>query len=299
MRLAAADIGSNAVRFIFYNIYETPEGPVFKKISVVRLPVRLGEEVFNTGVVSEAKTEALVKALKAFRLMAEVHGCTHVRVMATSAMREAENSLEIVQKVYYATGLEVEIIDGREEARYLFANVRDLKLSDKWDYLHVDVGGGSTELTLFNKKNVLFSGSYNIGTLRMLGGKNLDKEWKSLFEDLKKALRGRRTSLRIVGTGGNINKLHRLSGLKEGEPMKRKLLEAIFKMLKSLSYEERLVKLGLNHDRADVIIPAAEIFIRLAKELNVNTILVPKLGLSDGIIHAMYEEIKRTGKDRF
>lgn len=294
MKLAAADIGSNAVRFIFYNVYEHQSLPVFKKISVVRLPVRLGEDVFMRGCISPAKTEALIKALKAFKLMTEVHGCSHFRIVATSAMREAENSLEVVQKVYYHTGLEIHIIDGQTEAGLLFQNLNELKLPDKYVYLYVDVGGGSTELTLYGKGKILFSGSFNIGTLRLLNGQDLSHTWQQLFTALESVKV--KKPVRIIGTGGNINKLHRLAGLKEGEPLKRKKLEEVYHHLKALSYEERLIKLGLNQDRADVIVPAAEIFLKIAHHLNVTTLLVPKLGLSDGLIHDIYASLRPAKK---
>lgn len=294
MKLAAADIGSNAVRFIFYNVYEQKPMPVFKKISVVRMPVRLGEDVFSAGRISAAKTEALIKALKAFHLMADIHGCARFRIVATSAMREAENSLEVVQKVYYQTGLEIHIIDGQTEASLIFQNLHELKLPDKHVYLYVDVGGGSTELTLYGKQRILFTGSFNIGTIRMLQGQDLSHVWHELFSALDKLKL--KKPVRIIGTGGNINKLHRLAGLKEGEPLKRKKLEEVYQLLKSLNYEERLIRLGLNQDRADVIVPAAEVFLNIANHLNISTFLVPKLGLSDGLIHDIYESLKNSGK---
>ncbi|MCX7649305.1 MAG: exopolyphosphatase [Flavobacteriales bacterium] len=294
MRLAAADIGSNAVRFIFYNVYEGPSGPVFKKISVVRLPVRLGDEVFEAGKISPEKVQTLVKALRIFALMTEVHQCDHFRIVATSAMREAANSLQVVQEVYYQTGLEIQIIDGQSEAGLIFANLSDLNLPEKFQYLYVDVGGGSTELTLYANGHVVFSGSYNIGTLRMLKGQNLKSEWKRMFRQLN-LFRGKR-SIRIIGTGGNINKLHRLAGLKEGQILKRKKLEEVYQQLCRLSYEDRLIKLGLNQDRADVIVPAAEVFLKIADRLNVSSIVVPKLGLSDGLIHTLFEEVKNQQK---
>jgi exopolyphosphatase/guanosine-5'-triphosphate,3'-diphosphate pyrophosphatase len=292
MKFAAVDIGSNAIRLLFYNVYDDGDKPIFKKVSLTRLPIRLGEDVFSAGVISEEKIKKLIKSMIAFRNLMEVHDVLGYRVYATSAMREAENSLEIIQRVYFETGVEIHIIDGTTEAGVIYSNHIERDLDPNKSYMYIDVGGGSTEINYFSRNNTLVSASFNIGTVRSLKNKIRQKEWKLLKDSVKDIKSKSKGVITGIGSGGNINKIFKLSGLKDGRPLTVKRLRDIYQMLSDMSYYERTHTLGLNADRADVIVPAAEIFLYICKYADIKTIYVPKIGLSDGIIRELYEEYK-------
>lgn len=292
MKFAAVDIGSNAIRLLFYNVYDDGDKPIFKKVSLTRLPIRLGEDVFSAGVISEEKIKKLIKSMIAFRNLMEVHDVLGYRVYATSAMREAENSLEIIQRVYFETGVEIHIIDGTTEAGVIYSNHIERDLDPNKSYMYIDVGGGSTEINYFSRNNTLVSASFNIGTVRSLKNKIRQKEWKLLKDRVKDIKSKSKGVITGIGSGGNINKIFKLSGLKDGRPLTVKRLREIYEMLSGMSYHERTHILGLNADRADVIVPAAEIFLYICKYADIKTIYVPKIGLSDGIIRELYEDYK-------
>jgi exopolyphosphatase/guanosine-5'-triphosphate,3'-diphosphate pyrophosphatase len=287
-KYAAIDIGSNAIRLLVHNVIETSGRPAqFFKNALVRVPVRLGEDSFTKGIISRENALRIRKTLEAFLLLIEVSGVEKYRACATSALREATNGREILEEVRTELGLDVELIDGKTEASIIAGtDLRDLIRQDK-SYLYVDVGGGSTELTLFSGGRVISSRSFRIGTVRLLKGMVSDSDWEELQEWIQKETH-RHPKLSIVGSGGNINKLYKLSGRKTGQPLSYIWLNAQYQFLQSMTYEERILELGLNPDRADVILPATQIFLLAAKWSGAKKIYVPQIGLSDGIIKDLY-----------
>jgi exopolyphosphatase/guanosine-5'-triphosphate,3'-diphosphate pyrophosphatase len=295
-KFAAIDIGTNAVRLLFYNIYLDLKGePKFKKVALTRVPIRLGEDVFVTNKISKEKVEMLRKTLIAFKNLIDVHGVIDYMACATSAMREAENAEEVKQLLKKETGIEIKTISGDMEADLIYQNHIAESMNPYRAYLYIDVGGGSTELTLFYEGEKRFSESFQVGTVRMLHEKITKEAWDLL--KLKCIEIGHRyKNIVAIGSGGNVIKLRRLGGGNEGEPFSRSQLKSVYYDLKDLTYEERIRKHGLNPDRADVIVPAAEIFLFITKHAEIKNIMVPKIGLSDGIIHYMYEEYLKKDK---
>jgi exopolyphosphatase / guanosine-5'-triphosphate,3'-diphosphate pyrophosphatase len=288
---AAVDIGSNAVRLLVYHIYPNSQGiPVFKKYALTRVPIRLGDDVFGTGEISAPKAKKLAKALLAFRHLAEIHNVEAWRVCATSAMREATNGNEIVEAVKAYSGVRIEIIDGSEEANLMVSTHISDGLDINQDYLYIDVGGGSTELSLFRYGEKIFTQSYSIGTVRLLQNKVARKTWLEAGKTVQ-SFKREGVVLKGIGSGGNIIKLMKLANqLREDKPLTRAKLKKTYEQLSSLSYEQRIRDLGLNPDRADVIVPAAEIFLYLSRKAGIREILVPKVGISDGIIRNLYDQ---------
>lgn len=296
-KFAAIDIGSNAVRLLFYNIYlDLNNQPVFKKVALTRVPIRLGEDSFVHHEISAPKIEKLKKAMVAFKNLIEVHEVIDYRACATSAMREAANAKQVIEEVKQASGIEIQIIDGNTEADLIYSNHVAENMSDSRAYLYIDVGGGSTEITLFYKGKQRYSESFNIGTVRMLHGKVTEEEWQRLKRKCKE-LAAIYPNIMGIGSGGNIIKLQKLSGEPEGAPFSRAQLKEVHQELASMTFEERMRKYGLNPDRADVIVPAAEIYLHICKHAEIKSVVVPKIGLSDGIIHQMYEEYLKKDKD--
>jgi exopolyphosphatase / guanosine-5'-triphosphate,3'-diphosphate pyrophosphatase len=288
LKFAAIDIGSNAVRILFCNVIEHANGPYIRKSSLVRVPVRLGEDVFNSGEISAEKFEDLTKAMLAFKNLMEVQKVVQYRACATSAMREAVNGPEVVKTIIEKTGIDINIISGDDEAEYIFYGSMSDKDSKK-SYLYIDVGGGSTELSLFTKGERVASESFNIGTIRLLQKKETAGECKRLKKWIKETLKQNKT-LTAVGTGGNINKIFKLSKKKTGESLSLEKLKAMDVYLSKFSYEERILTLGLNPDRADVIVHASKLFITILKTAGIKKMIVPQIGLSDGIIKRLAEE---------
>ncbi len=289
-RYAAIDIGSNAVRLLISNVVLSKNNePKYRKVSLVRVPIRLGRDVFTKGKISKENKERMKQAMQAFNLLMQVHKVDDYRACATSAMREADNGNEVVKSIKEKTGISIKIIDGKTEAEIIAStDLKDLIDGDK-SYLYVDVGGGSTELTFFSKGKVIDSRSYKIGTVRMLN--NSDKENKKIFKEIEKWIK--KTSknlpkLALIGSGGNINSIFKRSGTPYGKPLSYIYMNAHYKFLKSMSYEERITELGLKPDRADVIIPATKIYISAMKWSDATKIYVPKIGLADGIIRSLY-----------
>jgi len=288
MRYAAIDIGSNAVRLLIANIMETEDGYVYKKDTLLRVPLRLGDESFLHQKLSDKKIKELVQTMLAFRNLMDVFKVTEYRAFATSAMREAKNGADVIKQVKKEANINIEIITGNVEAKMIYSSHFEDTLDHKLNYLYIDVGGGSTELSIFSKNKVVASHSFNIGTIRMLDNKDTEEEWLNLKNWIKDNSKGLKPLVGI-GTGGNINKLHRLSNEKEGVPLTYNKLKSIYNHLNSFSLKERIQVLDLNQDRADVIIPASEIYLSVMKWAGIKTIYVPKVGLVDGIIVSLIE----------
>lgn len=290
MRFSAVDIGSNAVRLLFAEVYKNKEGEdVFRKISLVRLPIRLGEDAFIHGKIHEEKAEKLQKTLEAYNLLNEVYGVIGHRVCATSAMREASNSAELIEKVRNSCGIDIEILPGKREAEIIYENHVAETLNPKGSYLYVDVGGGSTELSIFKRGERIKSESFDIGTLRLKNKLVKESTWKKMKYWLLKNC-NKYEPLLIIGTGGNINALYSLAKLKDYAPLFYKQLKDLNTQLKAYSVEEKIDKFRMRPDRADVIVPASDIFLKIMKWSSIMEIMVPKLGLADGIIHELYNQ---------
>lgn len=260
------------------------KGKQIKKVSYTRIPLRLGFEVFGNGEISEKKKKEFTKSIKAFKLISEVFEVKELRACATSAMRNAKNGKAIRDYIEKQTGVSIEIIDGKEEADIIFSNFSDR--TEKDDFLVIDVGGGSTEISVFQNNSLVASKSFKLGTIRILQDKVPSTEWDTLESWLKKNI-DRKEKFDVIGTGGNINKIHKLLGKKSTEQVKVDELSDLYKELKSLSLEKRITKFKLKPDRADVIIPATKIFLKVCDELKIKELEVPKIGLSDGIIFGL------------
>lgn len=293
MKFAAIDIGSNAVRLIFINVYETPAGPQFVKDAMYRVALRLGEEAFMKGKISAKKEEELLSTMKSFMHLIDVHKPVQIMACATSAMREAKNGEEIVKKIYKKTGIDIKIISGQKEAEIILSNhVEKFQLDEKKNYLYIDVGGGSTELILLTKGKLVDKWSFNIGTLRMTLGKIKPKHWKEL-DIWVDNFKGKYTPLLGIGSGGNINTIQKYFVKRKGDEVHYDDLQNTLDKLEGLSIDERILKYGFRPDRADVIVPAATIFMHIMQRLNIETLFVPKVGLGDGMIHIMYEKMTK------
>lgn len=290
---ASVDIGSNAVRLLFSNVYTNSESEIItEKATLLRIPVRLGMDVFETGRVSEYRMGLLVKTLQAFRLLIEVYNPSGFRICATAAMREAENRQQVLDAIRTETGFEIEVIDGREEAR-LISSCNNFSLKPGTDYqIYIDVGGGSTELSIFRRKAFVAAISVNIGTIRLLNDKVSEETWDELKQWIKTHLPGKEKVL-CIGSGGNINKLVKLFGNPQESSLSKKSLKGAYELLASLPMEERSALYGMRQDRADVIVPAAEIFLRIMKWGNISKVTAPKFGLADGLAIAQYQEFVR------
>ena len=292
MKFAAIDIGSNAVRLLITNVYEETETPRFKKASLVRVPIRLGADSFTEGVISGTKGKKLGQTMQAFKLLMDVHDVKSFRACATSAMREATNGQMIANEIFQQTGLQIEIIPGTEEADIIFANHFEEQMDVNAHYMYIDVGGGSTELTLFSQKKVVASSSFKIGTIRLLNDMVTEDRWNRMKDWVNDKTKGL-DSVKALGSGGNINKLYKMAEIPGSKPLIRTKLKALRDQIAALTFEERVVQLGMNLDRADVIIPACDIFLQVTKWAKIKEIHVPEFGLSDGITRLLYEEYKK------
>jgi len=289
-KLAGIDIGSNAIRLLVTNVItnKSNKKPIFSKSALVRVPIRLGADSFLKGNISEENQSRMIKAMKAFKLLMEVHGVTKYYACATSAMRDAANGKKIIDDILEKTSVKINIIDGKKEAAIIFStDLTNVIESDK-SYLYVDVGGGSTEITIFSHGKIINSKSFKIGTVRLL---NKDISFKKIWEDMELWIRTNTLNLKsvaLIGSGGNINKLFKLSGKQIGKPMSYIYVKSQFHFLKKMTYEERISELDLNPDRADVIIPATKIYLNAMKWSGAKKVYVPKIGLADGIVKSLY-----------
>ncbi len=288
-RFAAIDIGSNSVRLLISNVLQNGEGPFFKKSALIRVPIRLGVNAFTDHRIPEVTIKHLVETMLAFKYLMRANDVLHYRGCATSAMREALNGPQIIKRIKEQAGIDIEIISGNTEAHLIFnsQNASLGKISDTC--LFVDVGGGSTEVTIFSNRKAIAAKSFNIGTLRILQKQVTKEDWKKLNTWLKQKA-GKTKGFSMIGSGGNINRISKLVNLKPGKPMPIDMLEDIMEELKRYSYDDRMKVFDLNPDRADVIIPAGEIFLNIMKSMKADKIYVPKIGLGDGIVREVYKE---------
>jgi exopolyphosphatase/guanosine-5'-triphosphate,3'-diphosphate pyrophosphatase len=292
LRLAAIDIGSNAARLLISDVIIGPQGnPEFIKAALVRAPLRLGFEVFDKGEIPPAKVEKVIKTMKSYKLLLDVYEVKHVKACATSAMRDATNGAEIIRKVKAETGIEIKIISGQEEASLIYENHIAENMTKEESYLYIDVGGGSTELTFFTDGKLVFKESFNIGTIRLLKNQVSEAMWDEMKEFIKQKTKGYH-HVTAIGSGGNINKIFSLSKRKEGKPLQLDLLRDYFKEFSNLSVNQRMTLYHLREDRADVIVPALLIYINVMRWADTEEIYIPKIGLADGLIHTLYEEVK-------
>lgn len=288
---AAIDIGSNAVRLLVKRSQSNDsKSPDLKKLLLLRVPLRLGFDVFAKGKVSAGKADDLVRLMKAYRLLMKIYDVDTYRACATSAMRDAENGKQIIRKIEEETDIRIEIIPGDEEAKIVYNNHIERTGTPDGNYLYVDVGGGSTEINLLSAGELKVSKSFNIGTVRILTGKVKPSEWTRLDSELE-ILASQYGNITIIGSGGNINKLYKMATRDEkgGDCLTVAQLSRIYHLLKPLSCKERMDRYDLKPDRADVIIPAAEIFLNIAGVVDANKIIVPVIGVADGIIDGLYE----------
>lgn len=291
MKLAAIDIGSNAARLLITDVVEYSNSkPEFIKTVLVRVPLRLGFDVFEKGEISAKKIEQLCKTIKAYRLLLDVYGIKHLKACATSAMRDATNAAQVLQRVKEETGVSVKIISGEEEATLIYENHVADYMDSKESYLYIDVGGGSTELTFFSDGELVFKKSFNIGTIRLLKDQVKDSDWNEMKDFLRQQTRGHH-HVTAIGSGGNINKVFNLSKRKEGKPLHLDLLKEYYKEFSELTLEQRMQQFRLREDRADVIVPALQVYMNAMRWADAEEIYVPKIGLADGLIHTLYDEV--------
>ena len=289
-KYGAVDIGSNAIRLLIVTVVEQEgKDTLFKKTSLVRVPIRLGAEVFLEGRISECNAKRMVEAMTAFRLLMNTHGIKRYRACATSAMREASNGKEVSENIRKESGISINIINGRDEAAIIAATDLKTLIQDDKVFLYVDVGGGSTELTVFANGKTISSKSFKIGTVRLLEGLVDLDDWVQMEAWIKSETKIYE-KVSMIGSGGNINTIFKKSGKKIGKPLSYIYLSSFYKKIKSLSFEERITELDMNPDRADVVVPATRIYLSAMKWSKSKNVFVPKIGLSDGIIIGLYNE---------
>ena len=289
MRYAAIDIGSNAVRLLIADVIQNNKTVSFKKNTLIRVPLRLGDDAFLDKLISPNKTEELIKTMVAFRNLIDVYKVSDYMACATSAMREARNGSSLVAKIKAEAGLDLEIVEGQREANIIYASHIEQSLDRKKNYLYIDVGGGSTELSVFSNGELISSRSFNLGGIRILDNQDKDETWAEMKDWVKNVAQSYK-NLSGIGTGGNINKLYKMAEVKDGSPLTFTKLRELYSYLNSFSLKDRINVLGLNQDRADVIIPASEIYLTVMKWGGVKQIFVPRVGLVDGIIQLLIDK---------
>ena len=295
MRLAAIDIGSNAARLLIAEVTQDKEGNnQFNKLNLVRVPLRLGFDVFEKGEISKEKRGMVLQTMKAYGHLINAYGVTHVIACATSAMRDARNSTDLIRKVKMETGIEIKIISGDLEASIIYENHVAEHMDTEHSYMYIDVGGGSTELTFFADSKLIFKQSFNIGTIRLLKDMVDEAKWNEVKDFIKIKTKGFKKIV-AIGTGGNINKVFSLSKKKDGRPLSLDLLKDYYKEIASFSLEDRINIYKLREDRADVIVPALQIYINIMRWSDTDEIYVPKIGLADGLIQHLYSDLVSKG----
>jgi exopolyphosphatase/guanosine-5'-triphosphate,3'-diphosphate pyrophosphatase len=291
-KFAAIDIGSNAVRLLISTVTEPDNKPVtFKKTSLVRVPIRLGQDVFTKSYISDESTERMIDTMKAFSLLMKSHRIDAYRACATSAMRDAKNGKAVAEKIASECKIDIEIIDGSDEASIIAATDLHTLVDNNKTYLYVDVGGGSTEFTLFSEGKTIESKSFKLGTVRILNNTITEEVWSEAEQWIKDVTKPY-SRIEMVGSGGNINNIFKSSNKKLGKPLSYFYLSSYYQLLNSLTFEERISELSLNEDRADVIIPATKIYLSAMKWSKSKSVHVPKIGLVDGIIKSLYQNMK-------
>jgi exopolyphosphatase/guanosine-5'-triphosphate,3'-diphosphate pyrophosphatase len=295
VRLAAIDIGSNAARLLIAEVTQDKEGRAqFNKLNLIRVPLRLGFDVFEKGEISKEKRGMVLQTMKAYGHLINAYGVKNVIACATSAMRDASNSADLIRKVKLETGLEIEIISGDLEASIIYENHVAEHMDTDNSYMYIDVGGGSTELTFFADGKLIFKQSFNIGTIRLVKDMVDDDKWNEVKDFIKTKTKGYKKII-AIGTGGNINKVFSLSKKKDGKPLSLDLLKDYYKEISGFSLEDRINVYKLREDRADVIVPALQIYINVMRWSDTDEIYVPKIGLADGLIQHLYSELTEKG----
>ncbi|HNP22726.1 MAG TPA: exopolyphosphatase [Panacibacter sp.] len=296
MKLAAIDIGSNAARLLISEVIDQPGSskPLFNKLSLVRVPLRLGFDVFEKGEISKPRLGMIIQTMKAYGHLMNVYGVKHLKACATSAMRDARNSADVIRKVKLETGIGISIITGDDEASYIYDNHIAENLDKDHSYLYIDVGGGSTELTYFADGKLRYKESFNIGTIRLMKNMVTETHWDELRDHLKSNTKSKWPVI-AIGSGGNINKIFSLSKRKDGKPLSLNLLKDYYKEFSGFTLEERIRVYKMREDRADVIVPALQIYINVMRWAGIEEIYVPKIGLADGLIQSLYEELEAKG----
>lgn len=293
MKIAAIDIGSNAARLLINEVIEPKKGkPEFTKLNLLRIPLRLGMDVFTNGEIGPEREKMVVDSMKVFSDLMKIYGVEHYRACATSAMRDAKNGLKIRELVKKTSGIDIEIISGDEEASLVYENHVAEGLDKDFSYLYIDVGGGSTELTFYENGKMKYKNSFNIGTIRLLNNLVTEDHWKDMKEEIRKNINSKKAIV-AIGSGGNINKVFSMSKTKDGKPLFLSGLKNTYKELSLLSVTERMAKHNLREDRADVLVPALEIFTKVMTWSDINKIFVPKISVADGLIHQIYDGLKK------
>ncbi|MCY7293146.1 MAG: exopolyphosphatase [Ferruginibacter sp.] len=293
MILAAIDIGSNAARLLINDVQKVKDGKaVFNKLNLVRVPLRLGFDVFSSKVISPEKEIMLVETMKSFRHLMNAYNVEAHRACATSAMREAANAKEIIATVQKEAGILIEVIDGDMEANLIYENHVAENMDNDHSYMYIDVGGGSTEISFFSNGILIYKKSFNIGTIRILKNMVTDAHWEELKNTIKAVTKGQKAVV-AIGSGGNINKVFSLSKRKEGRPLPLELLTEYYNELEPMNLKQRIAKYGFRDDRADVIVPAILIYVNAMRWAGAVEIYVPKIGLADGLIQHLWEELKK------
>jgi len=296
MIIAAIDIGSNAARLLI-NEVKTGKGKAeFTKLNLLRIPLRLGFDVFSKGEIGAQRQEMFIRSMKIFKQLMDVYSVEHYRACATSAMRDAKNGNEIIDLVKENTDIDIEIISGDEEATLIYENHIAEGLDKNFAYLYIDVGGGSTELTFYENRKMKYEKSFNIGTIRLLNGLVTNKMWDEMKSEIKKNISSKKPVV-AIGSGGNINKIFSLSKTKDGKPMTTSYLKKFQKEVGKLTLDERMAKYGLREDRADVMVPALNIFNNVLEWAEIKQIFVPRISVADGLIHNIYDNLKKIKKN--
>lgn len=295
MRLAAIDIGSNAARLLISDVIINNGKAEFNKINLVRVPLRLGFDVFEKKEISPERVNMILHTIKAYKHLLDAYGVRHIKAAATSAMRDAINAREIIDRVKDETGIPIEVISGGSEASLIYENHIAENMDKDHAYLYIDVGGGSTELTFFAGNKLVFSASFNIGTIRLLKGQVTEGQWENMKDFIKKETKDYPNNIVAIGSGGNINKIFSLSKRKEGKSLHIDLLKDYYKEFSNFSLPDRMRLYKLREDRADVIVPALLIYINVMRWANALEIYVPKIGLADGPIQHLYDDLKKKG----
>ena len=292
MIIAAIDIGSNAARLLINEVKIRNRKPEFIKLNLLRIPLRLGMDVFTLGKIGEEREKMVIDAMKIFSDLMKIYKVEHYRACATSAMREAENGKEIREEVKRISGIDIEIISGDEEATLIYENHVAEGLDKDFAYLYVDVGGGSTELTFYENGKMVYEKSFNIGTIRLLNNLVTEDNWKEMKEEIRKNINSKKTIV-AIGSGGNINKVFSMSKTKDGKPMVASYLKKVYKEFSQLSVEEMMTLHNLRQDRADVLVHALRIYNNVMTWSEINRIFVPKISVADGLIHNIYNSVAK------
>jgi len=292
LKLAAIDIGSNAARLLITDVIKEADGSVvFNKLNLIRIPLRLGFDVFETGIISKPKQGMIMQTMKAYKHLCNAYEVTNIKACATSAMRDAKNAADIIRKVKLETDIEIEVITGDFEAGLIYENHIAENLDNDNSYVYIDVGGGSTELSFFSNGILIYKKSFNIGTIRLLKNMVTDAEWDDMKDTVRAVTKGLKKVV-AIGSGGNINKVFSMSKKKDGKPLPFELLRDYYKELGNVPLHERIIRYNLREDRADVIVPALQIYINTMRWAGSEEIFVPKIGLADGLIRHLWEELK-------